>query len=227
MPLAHTILAVLADGPLHGHAVGQRVRALLCDLRPVNVGQVHATLARLARDGLVTRGAPDAPAVADVATSPPPKRSARAPDRGSRGRPIVPPPAATSVAGVARGARRPLQAYALQPAGRQHLRRWLERPVELGPSRDMLAIRIALLRPDDDLAPLVAAHRNWCATARRAITAAARRDAGNAGERDVASVAEQRARLRRHLVDAALRHLDVELEWMRDIERLRRDATPS
>lgn len=58
MSLAPAILALLATGPLHGHAVARRLTRLLDGLRPVNPGQVYATLARLTRQQQVASLAP-------------------------------------------------------------------------------------------------------------------------------------------------------------------------
>jgi len=56
MSFANAVLAVLVDGPQHGYAVHGALRSLLAGVRPVNHGQVYATLERLAREALVTRG---------------------------------------------------------------------------------------------------------------------------------------------------------------------------
>ena len=53
MVVKHAILVVLAAGPRHGYAVRNALHARLALLRPVNHGQVYATLARLERAGLV------------------------------------------------------------------------------------------------------------------------------------------------------------------------------
>jgi DNA-binding PadR family transcriptional regulator len=53
MSLPHAILGVLAAGPRHGHAVARALAHLLAGIRPVNRGQVYATLRRLTRRQLV------------------------------------------------------------------------------------------------------------------------------------------------------------------------------
>ena len=49
MSLPHAILGILAIGPRHGHAVARALARLLDGIRPVNRGQVYATLRRLTR----------------------------------------------------------------------------------------------------------------------------------------------------------------------------------
>lgn len=49
MSLPHAILGILAAGPRHGHAVARALARLLDGIRPVNRGQVYATLRRLTR----------------------------------------------------------------------------------------------------------------------------------------------------------------------------------
>lgn len=49
MSLPHAILGILAIGPRHGHAVARALARLLDGIRPVNRGQVYATLLRLTR----------------------------------------------------------------------------------------------------------------------------------------------------------------------------------
>ena len=49
MSLPHAILGILATGPRHGHAVARALAHLLDGIRPVNRGQVYATLRRLTR----------------------------------------------------------------------------------------------------------------------------------------------------------------------------------
>lgn len=54
MSLPHAILGVLATGPRHGHAVARELAHLLDGIRPVNRGQVYATLGRLTRRDLIS-----------------------------------------------------------------------------------------------------------------------------------------------------------------------------
>jgi len=63
MSLAHAILGVLRDRPLHGYAVRGALGERIGSFWPVNQGQVYATLHRLTRDGLVdtVAPAPDSP----------------------------------------------------------------------------------------------------------------------------------------------------------------------
>jgi DNA-binding PadR family transcriptional regulator len=49
MSLPHAILGVLATGPGHARAVARTLTQLLDGIRPVNAGQVYATLERLTR----------------------------------------------------------------------------------------------------------------------------------------------------------------------------------
>lgn len=63
MSLPHAILGILAAGPRHGHAVARELAHLLDGIRPVNRGQVYATLGRLTRRRMIStvlRGAHDA-----------------------------------------------------------------------------------------------------------------------------------------------------------------------
>lgn len=57
MSLANALLAVVAASsePLHGHAIARQLARLFDGIRPVNRGQVYATLRRLTRDGLLAR----------------------------------------------------------------------------------------------------------------------------------------------------------------------------
>jgi DNA-binding PadR family transcriptional regulator len=59
MSLPHAILGVLSTGPRHARAVARTLTQLLDGIRPVNAGQVYATLERLTRQQRVTvaRGA--------------------------------------------------------------------------------------------------------------------------------------------------------------------------
>jgi DNA-binding PadR family transcriptional regulator len=49
----HSLLALLADGPMHGYGLKTEFEAATGDVWPLNVGQVYTTLGRLERDGLV------------------------------------------------------------------------------------------------------------------------------------------------------------------------------
>jgi len=53
MSLPHAILGIVADGPHHGRAVARALAHLLDGIRPVNPGQVYATLERLTRRQLI------------------------------------------------------------------------------------------------------------------------------------------------------------------------------
>lgn len=53
MSLKSTLLAVLADGPVHGYQLKKAVEALTADLWSINDGQIYTTIQRLERDGLV------------------------------------------------------------------------------------------------------------------------------------------------------------------------------
>jgi DNA-binding PadR family transcriptional regulator len=53
----HSLLALLAAGPMHGYGLKTEFEAATGDVWPLNVGQVYTTLGRLERDGLVTAGA--------------------------------------------------------------------------------------------------------------------------------------------------------------------------
>jgi DNA-binding PadR family transcriptional regulator len=60
MVLAHAVLATLRDGPKHGYAIRRALEERIGLLSAVNQGQVYATLARLARAGLVAIAEPEA-----------------------------------------------------------------------------------------------------------------------------------------------------------------------
>lgn len=53
MALTHAFLGLLEEGPSHGYELKRRYDEELAASRPIPFGQVYATLARLARDGLV------------------------------------------------------------------------------------------------------------------------------------------------------------------------------
>lgn len=60
MSVKHSLLALLSEGPQYGAALRGEFEARTGGTWPLNVGQVYTTLARLERDGLVTRdGEPD------------------------------------------------------------------------------------------------------------------------------------------------------------------------
>src|SRR5215470_17168342 len=52
----HALLALLSEGPKHGQGLCEELAASTGEVRPLNAGQVSATLARLERDGLVESG---------------------------------------------------------------------------------------------------------------------------------------------------------------------------
>ena len=53
MPIKHSLLALLADGPRPASQLQQQFSERTQDVWPLNIGQVTQTLARLERDGLV------------------------------------------------------------------------------------------------------------------------------------------------------------------------------
>jgi DNA-binding PadR family transcriptional regulator len=55
MPLSirQSLLAILAEGPVHGYGLKLEFDAATADVWPLNPGQVYTTLGRLERDGLV------------------------------------------------------------------------------------------------------------------------------------------------------------------------------
>ena len=60
MSVRQALLALLAEHPRHGYQLRQEFEARTGGSWPLNIGQVYTTLARLARDGLVTEaGRPD------------------------------------------------------------------------------------------------------------------------------------------------------------------------
>lgn len=54
MTVRHSLLALLAREPAHGYGLKSTFERTTGGAWPLNVGQVYTTLARLARDGLVT-----------------------------------------------------------------------------------------------------------------------------------------------------------------------------
>jgi DNA-binding PadR family transcriptional regulator len=54
MSVRHALLALLSEGPKQGLQLREEFEAGTSELRPLNVGQLYATLGRLERDGLVT-----------------------------------------------------------------------------------------------------------------------------------------------------------------------------
>jgi DNA-binding PadR family transcriptional regulator len=55
MSVRHGLLALLSHGPSHGYQLKQSFEERTGALWPLNIGQVYTTLARLEREGLVTR----------------------------------------------------------------------------------------------------------------------------------------------------------------------------
>jgi hypothetical protein len=188
MPLDHAILAILTGGPLHGHALGKQLDRILHGLWAVNPGQVYATLGRLARDGAI---APAEDVRANAAPSCDP-RPGRAPAR--------------------------VRAFALLPAGRSALRRWLDRPLGCDPRTDAFTLHLAALVAGGDHAGIARAldgRRRRCTALRALLDRRA-----PAGDDDAGL-----------LVCAARRHLEVEVEWLAEAERAllapaQGDATP-
>lgn len=59
MSVRHSLLALLAAGPMHGYGLKTEFEAATGEVWPLNVGQVYITLGRLERDGLVAVHAGD------------------------------------------------------------------------------------------------------------------------------------------------------------------------
>lgn len=59
MTIRQSLLAILGQGPCYGYQLRVEFERRTGGTWPLNVGQVYATLDRLERDGLVTRGAID------------------------------------------------------------------------------------------------------------------------------------------------------------------------
>ena len=55
MSVRHGLLALLSQGPSHGYQLKQSFEERTGALWPLNIGQVYTTLARLEREGFVTR----------------------------------------------------------------------------------------------------------------------------------------------------------------------------
>jgi DNA-binding PadR family transcriptional regulator len=55
MSVRHGLLALLSHGPTHGYQLKQSFEERTGALWPLNIGQVYTTLARLEREGLVTK----------------------------------------------------------------------------------------------------------------------------------------------------------------------------
>jgi len=60
MSIRQSLLAILSIGPCYGYQLRLEFERRTAATTPLNVGQVYATLERLERDGLVTKGMPDA-----------------------------------------------------------------------------------------------------------------------------------------------------------------------
>lgn len=60
MSVRQSLLAILAQGPCYGYQLRHEFDRRTGSVWPLNVGQIYNTLERLERDGLVTRGDPDA-----------------------------------------------------------------------------------------------------------------------------------------------------------------------
>ena len=56
MSVRHALLASLSEGPKHGLQLREEFEGRAGEVRPLNVGQLYATLGRLQRDGLVESG---------------------------------------------------------------------------------------------------------------------------------------------------------------------------
>jgi DNA-binding PadR family transcriptional regulator len=53
LSIRQSLLAILAEGPMHGYGLKLEFEAATGDVWPLNPGQVYTTLGRLERDGLV------------------------------------------------------------------------------------------------------------------------------------------------------------------------------
>lgn len=60
MSVRQSLLAILAQGPCYGYQLRSEFERRTGWSSSLNVGQIYSTLERLERDGLVSRGAPDA-----------------------------------------------------------------------------------------------------------------------------------------------------------------------
>ena len=60
MSVRHALLASLSEGPKHGLQLREEFEGRAGEVRPLNVGQLYATLGRLERDGLVESGGTEA-----------------------------------------------------------------------------------------------------------------------------------------------------------------------
>lgn len=59
MTVRQTLLSILAVEPCYGHQLRAEFERRTGGVWPVNIGQIHTTLERLERDGLVHKGPPD------------------------------------------------------------------------------------------------------------------------------------------------------------------------
>ena len=120
MSVRNGLLAILDQQPRHGHGLTSEFEKRTAGVWPLNVGQIHTTLERLQRDGLVAPCDPDA-AAADA-----PRGSPRARSR---------PAAGPSVR----------QSFTRTPAGRTALEPWYATPVvDDPPGRDESTIKVLL-----------------------------------------------------------------------------------
>jgi hypothetical protein len=134
MSVRQALLALLADEPMHGYRLRQEFERRTGGTWPLNIGQVHTTVARLMRDGLVE---PDVRPAAVEGRAGEGDAAVGAAGDGGAGRGEAHDAATRTVTDVER--------FRLTAAGRAEAAAWWATPVDRGaPAREELVIKLAL-----------------------------------------------------------------------------------
>ncbi|MBW3068053.1 PadR family transcriptional regulator [Actinomyces sp. 594] len=227
MAVKHALLALLARGPAGTYQLRKDFESATGTTWPLNIGQVATTLARLERDGLVTRLDPGRPAsgsgapgsaTASAASTSAPAATAHSTSHNPSAEPVAAaaaPATASSKTQTLPTASRDVAAWTLTDVGREELARWWASPVaRRAPERDELVIKLALATasPDVDVAALIQQQRQATQTVLHEINRARRA----AGDEDLATAL---------VLDHHVFTVEAELRWLDDAEgRLARAA---
>ena len=200
MSVRNGLLALLAEGPMHGYQLRQEFEHRTGGAWPLNIGQVYTTVHRLVRDGLVEP-------VPQGGTGP-------QPDDGQHGgaQADVEPPQDASV-----------ERFRLTDAGRAEESAWWSTPVERGvPVRDELAIKLALAvtAPGVDVRAVIQAQRTETLRALRDLTRLkAVPPSPSRGARVTDRPVDERADLAWTLVlDSLVFAAEAEVRWLDHVE---------
>ncbi|SDN58710.1 Transcriptional regulator PadR-like family protein [Actinomyces ruminicola] len=225
MSVKHALLALLARGPAGTYQLRKDFESATGTTWPLNIGQVATTLARLERDGLVTRldrghatTGSTAPGLASAASEHSVRSRGGAEPATADGvgdSSGTSPEAPSSRPTTLTASGRDVAAWSLTNAGREELADWWASPVaRRAPERDELVIKLALATasPDVDIAALIQRQRQATQTVLHEINRARRA----AGDEDLAAAL---------VLDHHVFVVEAELRWLDDAEgRLARAA---